>query len=220
MKTYKEFILEVSSYERRRAIRLKNKGAQSPEADSAVTVSLPGGGKSKKAKYLEQEHGARVGELDRARKELGVSPAHYDRELGARANAPLEGGAQEGRFGIKSDTNTSARAQQSSINTLKNFGYKNPVLIIPGGRSIEQNIRVSMRRNRKRPDSGVPGSGRVPQAVMNRMANAMRHSGIANRTTRREMRRNWKELNKKFRLTKPRLKRAGLIRGHSRFSRG
>ena len=210
MKSYSQFILET---QKRPAQRASKRGAvskpgeksrQSEKPTAYVTVGLPGSGKSTIAKHMVSKGKTDQHEFDKSRKELGMGPAHFSPQLAAHTFGGAKKSAEQGRHTVLSNTSIPKPHRQDAVQKLKDAGYSDAKPVLSPG-----STKAAMRRNRNRPASGAkPGEGQVPQKVMNRMAQGMKQM---NKNDRREARKNYKELHKKERFTKPAMKRSGAL---------
>lgn len=192
--------------------------------DAIATAAVPSTGKSGLGRFLNRGSVARGGtkkgrrrgkpsvysELDAARRRLRKSPTHYDAELKANANEYIKNAVPQGKMPAITDTNTPPKAQESSLNTLRNdSGARNPRIVIPRHHQVtlRRGINSALKRNAKRPEYGEnsqaqQGSSRVPNRVMKFMKNALINSRGSRQTERRD-RRVLTRLHKIYRFTKP-----------------
>ena len=215
MLTFKRFIdcKESLIIEENRRSQIASKSGRKPKEGSRsksdnkpnafVTVGLPGSGKSTIAKHMVSKGNTDQHELDKSRQALGKGPAYFGQDIVQHTYAGAKNSAEQGKNTILSNTSIPRQHRQAAIDNLTDAGYEDVRAVLAPG-----STKAAMRRNRNRRGS-KPGEGAVPQFVMNRMAQGMQQMS---RDERRELRRNYKELHKKERFTKPAMKRSGAIR--------
>jgi hypothetical protein len=224
MKSYSQFISEARTRPGQRASKggvVSKSGPRSREEGKPtayVTVGLPGSGKSAIAKHMTSKGKTDQHEFDKSREKLGKGPAHFGSDIVTHTFDGAKKSAEKGRNTVLSNTSIPKAHRQDAVSKLKDSGYSDAKPVLAPG-----STKAAMRRNRNRPSSGAaPGSGRVPQFVMNAMKQGMKgtspsrpgmapSSGLS-RKDRKEARKNYKELHKKERFTKPAMKRSGAIK--------
>lgn len=176
---------------------------QKEKPSAIVTVGLPGSGKSTIARHMVSKGDTDQHEFDKSRRELGKGPAYFGPDLAAHTYGGAKRSAERGKNTALTNTTIPKPHRHDAVQKLKDAGYsKVDVILAPGSN------KAAIRRNRKRTAS-APGEGKVPEFVMNRMAQGMKS---ISRAEKREMRSKYKELHKKYRFTKPAMKRSGAIR--------
>jgi predicted kinase len=176
---------------------------QKEKPSAIVTVGLPGSGKSTIARHMVSKGDTDQHEFDKSRRELGKGPAYFGPDLAAHTYGGVKRSAERGKNTALTNTTIPKPHRHDAVQKLKDAGYsKVDVILAPGSN------KAAIRRNRKRTES-APGEGKVPEFVMNRMAQGMKS---ISRAEKREMRSKYKELHKKYRFTKPAMKRSGAIR--------
>jgi predicted kinase len=187
MKTYQEFITEAKK--------------------AYVTVGIPGSGKSTIVKHMRSKDPS-IGhhELDKSRKALGKGPAYFGADLVQHQNKGIESDAKKGNTVVVSNTALPKAHRDSSLNQLKDLGYDAKAVVLP------TTPRAARRRNRNRQE------GRVPDFVMSSMSRQRkgintnpRGGGALSRKELRAGRKEFKKLHRKYRFTKPAMKRSGAI---------
>lgn len=212
MKTFEQFLAEARTRPSQRADKYRKKPQKAPEDSrpkAYVTIGPPASGKSSTVKQIKKKKPDLVqAELDQSRKALGKSPAHFGQDIIQHQNDTIQQAAKDKKPLIVTNTSIPKKHRESLSNTLQQHGYKPVPVLMPTSR------KAAMRRNRNRPQNAAPGEGRVPQFVMNSMARQMKGintrrggGGALSREDRREARRNWKAIHRKYRFTKPNFRR-------------
>jgi predicted kinase len=211
MKLYSQFILEARTRPAQRASKRGvvskpgEKSRQEQKPTAYVTVGLPGSGKSTIAKHMVSKGHTDQHEFDKSRRELGMGPADFSPQLASHTFSGARRSAEQGKHTVLSNTSIPKPHRQDAVQKLQDAGYSEAKPVLAPG-----STKAAMRRNRNRPASGAkPGEGRVPQFVMNRMADGMKQMS---RSDRREARQNYKDLHKKERFTKPAMKASGALK--------
>ena len=235
MKTYSEFIDEARGWNRRsqRSNNTPKPGPKSQQKEKpfgVVLVGLPGSGKTATAIHMASKgsgkssiarHMATKGstdqhEFDKSRKELGKSPAYFGPDLATHTFGGAKKSAEQGRNTVLSNTSIPRAHRNDAVQQLKKSGYDDVRVVLSPG-----STKAAIRRNRKRTGT-EPGSSRVPGFVMNSMKQGMkgtnpsrkgfRSTAGMSRSETRQARDEFKKLHKRFRFTKPAMKRSGAIR--------
>jgi predicted kinase len=210
--TINEFIMEARKRPAQRASKQRSRSQKEPEDNrqkAYVTVGAPASRKSTIARLIRKKEPNLVqAELDQSRKALNRSPAHYGKDIVSHQDEVIKGAAQGKKPLIVSNTSIPKKHRESLSDTLRQHGYKPVSVLMPSS------SKAAFRRNSKRPMSAAPGEGRVPDFVMNNMIRQTRGinvrpkgGGALSRKDRREARKNYKELHKKYRFTVPNMKR-------------
>lgn len=220
MKKYSEFIDEAKGWNRRsqRSNNTPKSGPKSQQKEKpfgVVTVGLPGSGKSAIARHMASKGSTDQHEFDKSRKELGKSPAYFGPDLAAHTFGGAKKSAEQGRNTVLSNTSIPRVHRNDAVQQLKKSGYDDVRVVLSPG-----STKAAIRRNRKRTGT-EPGSSRVPRFVMNSMKQGMKGTNPSrkgfsstagmSRSETREARREFKKLHKRFRFTKPAMKRSGAI---------
>lgn len=225
MKSYKEFITEAGSPGWRRRSKRSKTGIFGPQKQpdenankpkAYVTIGVPGTGKTSKVRHMKKRNpNVSQHELDRSRQEMGKSPKYFGSDLMAHHKSGIESAAKQGKTIVVSNTSIPSAHRSSALSDLKNLGYDAKPVVLP------TSPRAARRRNRNRPagENQTPGSGQVPGTVMRAMSRQFRGintnprgGGALSRKDKREGRKNFKELHKKYRFTKPAMRASGAIR--------
>lgn len=217
MKTYKQFIEEAWNkkarlHSKRHGVKPTKQKDNRPEG--IVIAAVAGGGKTSHARHM-QSRNPDVGhhELDISRKDLGKDPKHFSQELMQHHTSGIEADAKKGKPVVVSNTSIPKAHRKAAVSNLERLGYNAKPVILPSS------PRAARRRNRKRTGT-TPGSSSVPGFVMRAMSRQYergintnpRGGGALSRKDKREARRNYKELHRKYRFTKPAMRRSGAIR--------
>lgn len=207
MRTFEEFLFESNRKAQRasKAGRISKSGPKSKsnfEPEAFVTVGIPGSGKSTIAKHLISKGKTDAHEFDQSRRALNKGPAYFGQDIVKHTYDGAKTSAQNNRNTILSNTSIPKNHRQAAIDQLKSLGYSKVTPIL-----TPASTKAAMRRNRKRTGT-TPGSGPVPQFVMNRMNLGMKNMS---RSERKELRSNYKNLHRQERFTKPAMKRSGAI---------
>lgn len=225
MKSYKQFITEAGSPGwRRRSKRAKTGifGSQKQSDENAnkpkayVTIGVSGSGKSSTALHMQKKNSnVSQHELDGSRQEMGKSPKYFGSDLMAHHKSGIETAAKQGKTIVVSNTSIPRAHRNSALDDLRNLGYDAKPITLP------TSPRAARRRNRNRPagENQTPGSGQVPGTVMKAMSRQYRGintnprgGGALSRADKREARKNFKELHRQYRFTKPAMRASGAIR--------
>jgi hypothetical protein len=212
MKTFEQFLLEARTRPSQRANKYRPKPQKAPEDSrqkAYVTIGPPASGKSSLVRAIKKKKPDLVqAELDQSRKALGKSPAHFGQDIIQHQNDTIRQASQERKPLVVSNTSIPKKHREGLSNTLQQHGYKPVPVLMPAS------AKAALRRNRNRPQNAAPGEGRVPDFVMRGMGRKMKGNntrkgggGALSRKDRKEARKNYKELHREFRFTKPNLRR-------------
>jgi uncharacterized membrane protein len=217
-KTYKEFISEANQRVAQRSSKNRGQSKKQSKDDGRqkgyVFVGKPATSKSTHAELMDKNSGGNTTrhELDLSRRELGKPGWYYGKDLETHHKSGIEDAIKKGKDVVQSNTNIPRQHRNAALDHLRQQGLDAKAILMP------TSAKAAQRRNRKRPEGGEPGKGRVPQRVMNSMQRGMEgnstfpRSGTINKKERKEFRNNYKELHRQHRFTKPNLRRHGLIK--------
>lgn len=211
MKTYKEFITEAKVRPSQRASKrgvVSKRKPKDERPEAHILIGPPGSGKSTLVKRMQQVNpNVTQAELDQSRKELGKSPKHFGRDI-MQHQSDVISKAKENRNPIVVSNTSIPKKHREALKTEIGNEYNTKEILVP------TSLKAALRRNRKRPESSVPGKGRVPEFVMRNMARQMggvnvrpNTGGALSRADKRAARRYYKKLHRKYRFTIPNMQR-------------